>query len=110
MISPDCFTNWEIPAQDIGDYSEARQLHQESLKILQELGDKSGISGCASPIGNLAYLTGDYYEAGRLYQKSLNIKQELGIKAELRVRFTNWECWLKISATTVRPVGYTRSA
>ena len=65
----------------LGDYGEARKLYQQSLEIVQHLGDKSGVSRSLHQLGNLAYLTGDYDEARKLYQQSLEINQQLGDKS-----------------------------
>jgi tetratricopeptide (TPR) repeat protein len=61
--------------------NEARRLYQDSLKIFQELGDKSGVSTSLHQLGNLAYVTGDLAEARRFYQDSLKIFQELEDKS-----------------------------
>jgi predicted ATPase/Tfp pilus assembly protein PilF len=72
--------NLGILAQKMGNYPEARKLYQQSLKIDQELGDKSGVSKSLHELGRLAQATGEYDEARKLYQQSLKIKQELGDK------------------------------
>ncbi|MFZ2472817.1 MAG: tetratricopeptide repeat protein [Methanothrix sp.] len=64
----------------LGEYSEAHRLYLESLKISQDLGDRSGVSGSLHQLGMLAQHTGDLDEARRLYQDSLKISQELGDK------------------------------
>jgi tetratricopeptide (TPR) repeat protein len=74
-----------ILAQVTGDYTEARRLYQESLKIKQELGDKSGVSASLGQLGMLAQATGDYTEARRLYQECLKIDQELGDKSSIAI-------------------------
>jgi len=73
--------NLSMLAQATGDYAEARRLYQESLKIAEQLGDKSGVSISLHQLGMLAQATGDYAEARRLYQESLNIKEQLGDKS-----------------------------
>ncbi len=70
-------------AQDTGDLDEARRLYQESLKISQDLGKKSGIFKSLHQLGNLAYITGNLDEARRLYQESLKISQDLGDKKRI---------------------------
>jgi tetratricopeptide (TPR) repeat protein len=90
-------------AQDTGEYDEARQLYQQSLKILQELGDKSGVSSSLHNLGMLSQYTGEYDEARKLYQQSLEIKQELDDKSGMSRNWAtraalpfpgrNWHCW-----------------
>jgi len=65
----------------LGEYEEAKRLYEESLKINQELGDKSGMAATLHQMGNMAYGTGDIGEASRLYEESLKINQELGDKS-----------------------------
>ena len=62
---------------------EAHRLYQESMKISQDLGDKSGVSRSLHQLGNLAHDTGDLAEARRLYQESLKISQDLGDKSSV---------------------------
>jgi tetratricopeptide (TPR) repeat protein len=61
----------------LGEYNEAHRLYQQSMKISQELGDKSGVSRSLHLLGWLAQITGDLDEAKRLYLESLKISQEL---------------------------------
>ena len=46
--------NLGIHAQKMGNYPEARKLYQQSMKINQELGDKSGVSSSLHQLGMLA--------------------------------------------------------
>jgi len=64
----------------LGEYNEAHRLYQESLRISQEMGDKSGVSRSLHLLGWLAQITGDLDEARRLNLVSLKISQELGDK------------------------------
>jgi len=72
-------------AQATGDIAEARRLYEESLKILQDLGDKSGVSRSLHQLGMLAQATGDIPEARRLYEESLKISQDLGDKSGVAI-------------------------
>ena len=60
-----------------GDYAEARRLYQESLKIAEELGDKSGIAISVGQLGRIAKLEGDYATAVQLWVVALGIFEEL---------------------------------
>jgi hypothetical protein len=48
-------------AQHQGDYTEARRLYGESLKIAEELGDKQGIANTLHQLGMLAQDAGGLY-------------------------------------------------
>ncbi|MCJ7578491.1 MAG: tetratricopeptide repeat protein, partial [candidate division Zixibacteria bacterium] len=51
-----------------------------SLKIAEELGDKSGIAQTLHQLGNIHYDQGNYQEAVKKYEESLRIAEELGDK------------------------------
>jgi tetratricopeptide (TPR) repeat protein len=68
-------------ANNHGNYSEAAQLYNQSLALLKELGDKSGVATSLHQLGILAHNQSNYSEAARLYQESLGIKRELGDKS-----------------------------
>ena len=61
-----------------GDYAQARVLHEESLAIFRELGDKYGVAHSLNDLGSLARNHGDYAQARLLYEESLTIGRELG--------------------------------
>jgi tetratricopeptide (TPR) repeat protein len=65
----------------LGEYEEARHLYAESLKIDQELGNKSGVAATLHQMGIIEQNTGDMGEARRLYEESLKINQDLGDKS-----------------------------
>ncbi len=62
----------------LGDYPESRRLYNESLRIWQDLGERSGEARTLHALGTLAQTSGDYPEARRLYNESLKISQDLG--------------------------------
>ena len=62
----------------LGDYPESRRLYNESLKIWQDLGERSGEARTLHALGSLAEASGDYPEARRLYNESLKISQDQG--------------------------------
>ncbi|MEM2972395.1 MAG: tetratricopeptide repeat protein, partial [Candidatus Bathyarchaeia archaeon] len=64
-----------------GNYDKAMELYQKSLKIKEELGDKSGIAKTLHQLANIHYLQGNLDKAMELYQKSLKIGEELGDKS-----------------------------
>ena len=64
-----------------GDYTAARVMHEESLAIKRELGNKFGIATSLSNLGSVAADQGDYGGARVLYEESLTIVRELGNKS-----------------------------
>ena len=73
----------------LGDYSQAENYYGQSLKIAQELDDRSGI---ASSLGNLGYIAryrGDYDKAEEYYLQSLQIRQELGDRSGIASSLDN---------------------
>jgi tetratricopeptide (TPR) repeat protein len=70
-----------MAAQDQGDYEEARDYYERSLKLKEELGDKSGIASTLHQLGVLAQDQGDYKAARGYYERSLKLTQELGDKS-----------------------------
>jgi len=61
-----------------GDYPAARVLHEESLAIRRELGDRRGIGASLGNLGNVAFNQGDYPASTALQEQSLAIRRELG--------------------------------
>ncbi|MFD4602225.1 tetratricopeptide repeat protein [Streptomyces sp. NPDC058464] len=64
-----------------GEYEEARNLYEQSLKIKQRLGDQAGSANTYGQLGMLAQQQGEYEEARRLYEQSLKVFQRLGDQA-----------------------------
>ena len=63
-----------------GDYPAAHALHEESLAIRREMGDRWGIAGSLNSLGNVAYEQGDYPAAHALFEEGLAIRRELGAR------------------------------
>ena len=61
-----------------GDYTAARSLHEESLAIWRELGDRRGMARSLNGLGNVALDKGDYSTARALHEDSLAIRRQLG--------------------------------
>jgi predicted ATPase/class 3 adenylate cyclase len=64
-----------------GGYAQAHALHEESLAIRRELGDKAGIAYSLTSLGLVAQEQSDYASARSLHEESLAIKRELGDKS-----------------------------
>ncbi|MFN8459084.1 MAG: tetratricopeptide repeat protein [Anaerolineae bacterium] len=64
-------------ARNMGEYTKAQRLHQEVLRISQELDYPLGIALTSYYLGRTAYLLEDYLEAKRLLTESLMAAQKL---------------------------------
>jgi predicted ATPase/class 3 adenylate cyclase len=60
------------------DYVRATVLHEESLALYRDLGDRSGIATALNNLGNVAWAHGDYAGATVLYEESLTLRRDLG--------------------------------
>ncbi len=70
-----------VLARRQGDYLAARALHEESLVIRRELGDRYSIAGSLHNLGNVASHQGDYGAARALYEEALAINRQIGNRA-----------------------------
>jgi len=61
-----------------GDYASAGALHQESLSIYREIGDREGMSYALNNLGIVAKQQADYTSARAYYEESLAIHREMG--------------------------------
>jgi tetratricopeptide (TPR) repeat protein len=68
-----------------GRYDEAVTMYQESLKIKEELGDRSGIASTLGQLGNVHYVQSRYDEAVTMYRESLKISEELGNRSGIAI-------------------------
>jgi len=57
--------------QLMGDYSEARDGHEESLRVFREAGDGRGINWSLRALGNLSHAQCDYETAQALHEESI---------------------------------------
>jgi tetratricopeptide (TPR) repeat protein len=67
-----------LMAQDRGDFSTARRLHEQRLKIFRELANPGGEAISRYDLGRLAHLTGEVGEAKAHYEASWEIFQRVG--------------------------------
>jgi non-specific serine/threonine protein kinase len=65
-------------AREQDDFPAAQALHQASLALRRELGDRRGIAQSLGSLGFVALAQGDHAAARLLYEESLVIWQELG--------------------------------
>jgi predicted ATPase len=75
-----------------GAYSTARSLHEESLSIRREVGDRAGTAASLRSVGSAALALKDYASANSLLHESLAIHQELGDKRAIA------QCLLSLGA------------
>lgn len=61
-----------------GDYTTARALHEETLKIYQALNDRRGIASQLINLGVVASYQGQHQQACSYYEHALTIFRELG--------------------------------
>ncbi|HPS91249.1 MAG TPA: tetratricopeptide repeat protein [Methanothrix sp.] len=62
----------------LGEYSEAKRLYENSLKRSQELQDRKETIVALGQLGNLAYQMGDLNSANKYYSERLKLSRELG--------------------------------
>ena len=68
-----------------GDNVRARLLHEETLRIHEEHGNRPGVANAQCNLSQVAKATGDYETAGRLLRAGLRGWTELGSKREMIV-------------------------
>jgi tetratricopeptide (TPR) repeat protein len=65
-------------ARELGQYDEARQLHEESLALSREIGDRLGIAGSLDNLGLVARDEGDFTEARHYFEEGLALRRQVG--------------------------------
>ncbi len=71
------------------DYPAAMRLHEESLAIARELGDRGGIARSLNNLGLVAWDQGDYPSALALHEESLSIRREVGDRGQIARSLNN---------------------
>lgn len=61
-----------------GDNASAINLYIQSLKLFEEIGDKTGIAFASTDIGGIYWEQGNYQSAIAYFTRSLEIKEEIG--------------------------------
>ena len=61
----------------LGDYSDAQRLYQESRRVFEKIRNYSGISGALCGLGKIARMKGNFDEAGQLYQEALAVAEKI---------------------------------
>ena len=66
-----------------GDYEQALEYYQRSLKIKEELGNREGMAKSVHQIGIIQQERGNYEQALEYYERSLKISEELGDRGDM---------------------------
>ena len=69
---------WNHLYCDQDRYDDAVKLYQNSMKIVEELGDRGGIAKVLHQLGMIHQDQGRYDDAVKFYQESMKIAEELG--------------------------------
>ena len=64
-----------------GDYEQALEYYDRSLKMKEERGDRAGVAISLHQIGSVHYQRGDYQQALECYDRSLKMLEDLGDRA-----------------------------
>jgi predicted ATPase len=67
-------------ARQLGDYTQARTMHEQSLALFREIEDKFGIAREMDALGEIAHQLGDYSQALAMHTESLAIRFEINDK------------------------------
>jgi tetratricopeptide (TPR) repeat protein len=76
-------------AEDTGNYEQAINNYQQSLKISETLNDKKGISAILGNIGSAYYFQGDYPKALNNYFKALKLAEEINDNNRIVINLGN---------------------
>ncbi|MDJ1176142.1 tetratricopeptide repeat protein, partial [Roseofilum capinflatum] len=72
-----------------GDDESAISYHQQSLKISQQIRDRSGIATSFNNLGSAYYFQGDYRKAMFYHHKSLTITRKIGDRSGIATSLMN---------------------
>ncbi len=76
-------------AYNQGDYSTAKTLHEESLRIRRELGDSRAAAGSLNNLALIARRHGDYAVARALLDEALELNRALGNRSWEAINLNN---------------------
>lgn len=72
-----------------GEHAQALQVYQDSLKLMQGIGNRYGIAASHINIGNVYRDQGDYQAALENYKESFNISQAIGSRRGMAIALLN---------------------
>jgi tetratricopeptide (TPR) repeat protein len=73
----------------LGQYERAIDLHQQSLAIQRELGNRQGEAASLRNLGNAYKSLGQYERAIDFYRQSLAITEQIGTRLEIAIGLFN---------------------
>lgn len=76
-------------ATDKGDYQTARQMHEQALALVTELGAQEDITGALINLGKVFLLQNDNREATKDFQKALSTALEIADKQDALIAENN---------------------
>ncbi|MBI5663467.1 MAG: tetratricopeptide repeat protein [Nitrospirae bacterium] len=77
--------NLGVIHQAQGEYDKAIEKYNQSMKIKEELGGKSGIASTLHQLGMIHQVQGDYDRAIEKYNQRMKISEELGNKSGIAI-------------------------
>jgi tetratricopeptide (TPR) repeat protein len=75
--------NFGYLVQSRGEYDKALEYYDRSLKIEEEIGNRSGVATSLHQIGMIHQERGEYAKALECYDRSLKIKEEIGNRSDV---------------------------
>jgi predicted ATPase/class 3 adenylate cyclase len=72
-----------------GDYAASKAMHEESLAIAREQGDRKRIASSLGHLGTVAFEQGDYASARAFLEENLVVVRELGFGSGVAVGLNN---------------------
>jgi len=79
-IKANAFNNLGLIYQKNGDIPKALEFFKSTLKISEEIGNKTGISGAYNSLGSIFHRIGDIQKALENYKRGLKINEEIDNK------------------------------
>jgi len=78
-----------VLARQQGDYKEAKEFTNESLKLYGALEDKEGMAGALNILGAVDYFEGELAVAQKVFNEALAIRREVGDKSGIANALNN---------------------
>jgi predicted ATPase/DNA-binding CsgD family transcriptional regulator len=97
-------------ARERGEFEQAVELTQASLRLFRELGDRAGTALALNTLANAAGDRGHYSEALALYEESLAIRRELGDQAGEALALHNLAAITRASGNLARAEALSRES
>jgi predicted ATPase/Tfp pilus assembly protein PilF len=78
-----------ILARDQGEYGVSQALHEQSLAIFREVGDRRGVAASLNNLANVLQHKAGYAAARALHEEALAIRRELGDRKGISASLNN---------------------